>query len=445
MALEKEKEIVVAIEIGSSKIRGAAGYKNTDGSLQVLALEQADARNCIRKGTVSNIDKTVMCLKHIIEKIEEQLDKKVTKAYVGIGGQSLRTKKNELSQQFAAKTAVTQEMVDSLLEENGNTVYPGCEFLDVIAQEYRVGLDTTTDPVGVLSNKIEGTFLNVIARAEIRMYVTKCIEASGLKVAGFFVSPLAVASCVLTDAERRMGCTLIDFGYGTTTVIVFKNNLLRRLAVIPLGGNNITQDLCCEQMEEDEAEDLKQKYGSAFVETDDDEAPRKIPMSEGRTIDGQHFDEVVEAREEEILANIMEQIRNSGFQEKLLAGVVISGGASNIKNLDKAVKERLHVTKVRFVRFVPFAVPTSHLEKLTKDGSLNTLLSLLYKGSDNCVEEKATEPSVPSVNEEQPAEPKEESELKGENEGRKKVEKKESLWKRFKRSLENFTETVTEE
>ena len=259
-----EKEIIVAIEFGSSKIRGVAGYKNTDGSVQVLDVEQADARNCIRKGKVYNIDKMVVCLKGIIEKMEAALDLQVDRVFVGIGGQSLQSRKNTVGRQFATKTVISQEIVESLLKSNMGTAYPGYEILDVVPQEYRVGLDVTTEPVGVLGSQIEGTFLNIIARTEVKEYILQCVEACGLEVAGIFIAPMALADCVLTDMERRSGCVLVDFGYGTTTVAVYKSNLLRHLAVIPLGGQSITQDICSQQVEDDEAEKLKLKYGSAY-------------------------------------------------------------------------------------------------------------------------------------------------------------------------------------
>lgn len=348
-----EKEIIVAIEFGSSKIRGVAGCKNIDGSVQVLDIEQVDARNCIRKGVVYNIDKTVMCLKHIVDKMENALDMRVRKVFVGIGGQSLRAKKNTVSRQFATKTVVSQELVDSLLKTNRNTVYAGYEILEVVPQEYHVGLDTTVDPVGVLSSQIDGTYLNIIAKTEIKEYILKCVEAVGLDVAGMFVAPMALAGCVLTDTEKRSGCALVDFGYGTTTVAVYKGNLLRHLAVIPLGGNNITQDLCSLQIDEDEAEGLKMKYGSAYSDLSSEELAKNLLVNNGRTIEERLLVDIVEAREEEILSNVAAQIRNSGYQDKLLAGIVISGAASNVKNLDKAASVRLHPDKTRFARIVP--------------------------------------------------------------------------------------------
>ena len=445
-----EKEIIVAIEFGSSKIRGVAGCKNIDGSVQVLDVEQADARNCIRKGVVYNIDKTVMCLKHIIERMEAALDMQIARVFVGIGGQSLRTKKNTVSRQFATKTVVSQELVDSLLKANRGTVYSGYEILEVVPQEYHVGLDTTTDPVGVLSSQIDGTFLNVIAKMEIKEYILKCVEASGLEVAGIFVAPIALAGSVLTDTERRSGCALVDFGYGTTTVAVYKNNLLRHLAVIPLGGNNITQDLGSQQIDEDEAENLKVKYGSAYSELSSEELAKNLLVNNGRTIEERLLVDIVEAREEEILSNVAAQIRNSGYQDKLVAGVVLSGAAANVKNLDKAVSVRIHPDKIRFARIVPFPLQAVHPDQVAKDGSLNVLLSLLNEGDQNCtlpkvkeeppMEEKDVEKEVaaaaaaPAVHEEEPPAVKEE-----------KKKNKPGFWKKFKERLEDWTNTVTEE
>lgn len=445
-----EKEIIVAIEFGSSKIRGVAGCKNIDGSVQVLDVEQADARNCIRKGVVYNIDKTVMCLKHIIERMEAALDMQIARVFVGIGGQSLRTKKNTVSRQFATKTVVSQELVDSLLKANRGTVYSGYEILEVVPQEYHVGLDTTTDPVGVLSSQIDGTFLNVIAKTEIKEYILKCVETSGLEVAGIFVAPIALAGSVLTDTERRSGCALVDFGYGTTTVAVYKNNLLRHLAVIPLGGNNITQDLGSQQIDEDEAENLKVKYGSAYSELSSEELAKNLLVNNGRTIEERLLVDIVEAREEEILSNVAAQIRNSGYQDKLVAGVVLSGAAANVKNLDKAVSVRIHPDKIRFARIVPFPLQAVHPDQVAKDGSLNVLLSLLNEGDQNCtlpkvkeeppMEEKDVEKGVaaaaaaPAVHEEEPPAVKEE-----------KKKNKPGFWKKFKERLEDWTNTVTEE
>ena len=263
---------------------------------------------------------------------------------------------------------------------------------------------------------------------------------------------MALAGCVLTDTEKRSGCALVDFGYGTTTVAVYKGNLLRHLAVIPLGGNNITQDLCSLQIDEDEAEGLKMKYGSAYSDLSSEELAKNLLVNNGRTIEERLLVDIVEAREEEILSNVAAQIRNSGYQDKLLAGIVISGAASNVKNLDKASSVRLHPDKTRFARIVPFALQAVHAEQVVKDGSLNTLLALMNEGNQNCVEPKVV------VKEEVPEEVVEEKEIPQTapsfvpvEETHKEVYEREEpknkggIWKKFKEKLVDLTKTVTEE
>lgn len=455
-----EKEIIVAIEFGSSKIRGIAGCKNIDGSIQILDVEQMDARNWIRKGVVYNIDKTEMCLRNITEKLEAELDVHIARVYVGIGGKSLRTRKNTVSRQFATKTIISQELVDSLYRTNKNISYPGYEILDVIPQEFRVGIDMTTEPVGVLSNHIEGTYLNVIAKSEVKEYIVKSVEACGLEIAGFFIAPMALAESVLTETEKRSGCTLVDFGAETTTVAVYKNNLLRHLAVIPLGGNNITMDISSLQMEEEDAENLKVKYGSAFSEQSREELSKNLLINNGRTIEERTLVDIVEAREEEILGNVATQIRNSGFQDKLISGIVISGGAANLKNVDKAVANRIKSEKTRFARIVPLSLSAVRPEQLVKDGTLNTLLSLLNVGKMNCVEAKAVEGTVEQSAEESEEVRQEEvndhvdtvTEPVQDKEDEAKVEEKEKEKKpktpkigAFKKWLQKMTDAITAE
>ncbi len=446
-----KKEIIVAIEFGSSKIRGVAGYKNTDGSVQVLDIEQADARNCVRKGVIYNIDKTVTCLKNIIGKMEDALDMRVPKVFVGIGGLSVRTKKNTVSRQFATKTVISQEVVDTLLRTNRGTKYAGYEILEVIPQEYHVGVDATTDPVGVLGNQIDGTYLNVIAKTEIKEYILKCVEAAGRDVAGMFVAPMALAGCVLTDSEKRSGCALVDFGYGTTTVAVYKGNLLRHLAVIPLGGDNVTQDLCnLLQIDEDEAEKLKMEHGAAYSDAKSDGQAKNILLNNGRLVEESLLADIVEAREEEILKNVAAQIRNSGYQDKLLAGIVMSGAASNVGDLDKAVSAHLNPNKIRLARDVTFELRAAHAGSVAKDGSLNTLLALMNEGKTNCAEPlKTVETGTTSgggargTADPDPTLPFEDGDLTNGSKGGR--TKKKRFWRRIKDGFVDFTNKVTEE
>lgn len=379
-----EKEIVVAIEFGSSMIRGIAGCRNIDGSIQILDVVNENAKNCIRKGIIYNIDKTVLCLKTIVEKLEQDLNVHINKVFVGIGGKSLRTMKNSVSRQLETKVIVSNELVNSLLETNKETSYADYEILDVVPQEYRVGADLIMDPVGILSNQIEGRYLNVIAKSCVKEYIYTCLRTAGLEPVGYFISPMALAENVLTDTEKRSGCVLVDFGMDTTTIAIYKNNVLRHLAVLPLGSHNITQDIAALQVEADEAEELKLKYGSAFSELKSEDLVKNILINNERTIEERVLVEIVEARMEEILGNVWEQICNSGYRDKLIAGMVVTGGGANIKNIDKAIANRTGLDKIRFVRIVQAPLQAIHTEQVVKDGTMNTLISLLSLGNQDC-------------------------------------------------------------
>lgn len=381
------KDFVVAIELGSSKITGIAGKKNSDGSITVLAYAREDSASFIKRGMVYNIDKTAQCLNNIKQKLEKTLKASVGKAYVGIAGQSLHTMKNSVNLPLASGSIISKETIDELKMVNREATYADQELLQVIPQEYVVGTAKLVDPVGVVADNVEGRYLNIIARSSLRGNLLKSLNLAGIQVAEYFISPLALADCVLTDAEKRSGCALVDFGAETTTVAVFKNNILRHLAVIPLGGHNITKDIAGLQIEEEDAEELKLKYGSAYNENEDNtnnDDTKQYPVTDERTIDACMLNAIVESRVEEIIANIWEQIQQSSCGNELLAGVVLTGGGSNLKNLELAFNKRTNIEKIRIAKFVTQAIDAKNPDIKSKDGSLNTILALLIKGKDNC-------------------------------------------------------------
>lgn len=378
------KDFIVAIELGSSKITGIAGKKNSDGSIQVLAYAREEASAFIRKGIIYNINKTAIGLTSIINKLELQLEAEIAKVYVGIGGQSLHSKKNFVVEHLDKETIITKEIVDQLINSNQQTHYQDFDILDVVPQEYKVKNNNHFDPVGVLGDQIEGHFLNIVARSSIKRNIITCFEQAGIEIAGFFISPLVLADSVLNDIEKRSGCVLVDFGSDTTTVAIYKNSILRHLAVIPLGSNNITKDICTLQIEESEAENLKIKYGSAYTlpgeNTDDD----KFPINETRNIQAKLLNEIVGARTEEIIANVRNQIQLSGYYDKLPGGIILTGGGANLKNLADAFVQRYKFTKVRIANFVLNTIKATEPDILMRNGQLNTLFSLLAAGKENC-------------------------------------------------------------
>ena len=389
-------DFIAAIELGSSKIAGIAGKKNSDGSIQVLAYAREDSSSFIRKGVIYNLDKTAQSLTSIINKLEGALNNSIAKIYVGIGGQSLRTVRNVVSRDLEEETIISQELVDSICDENLEIPLIDMDILDVAPQEYKIGNNLQADPVGVAGSHIEGRFLNIVARASLKKNLERCFEQAKIEIADLLISPLVTADAVLTESERRSGCALIDFGADTSTISIYKNNILRFLTVLPLGGNSITHDLVSLQMEEEEAERLKIRYGNAFYEEEEGEEPATCQLEDGnRTIELGKLNNIIEARTEEIIANVWNQIQLSGYDDKLLAGLIITGGAANLKDLDEVLRKRSKIEKVRNARFVRNTIHADE-DVVKKDGTQNTLFGLLIAGNENCclLETPAPQPHI---------------------------------------------------
>lgn len=377
------KDFIVAIELGSSKMTGIAGHKNLNGSIQVLAVVKEDSSSFIRKGVVYNIDKTAQCLTSIIKKLETQLKTEITQVYVGVGGQSIRSVKNIITKDLPSETIVTQNMVIELMDANRNMRYQDQEILDVAAQEYKVGSQLQLDPVGIQATHLEGNFLNILERKSFYKNLNKCFETAGINVAEMYLAPRALADSVLTEAEKRSGCALVDLGADTTTVSVFYKNILRHLAVIPLGSNNITKDIATLQMEEADAERMKLQYASAFTDNNEIDNELRYTIDTERQIESRKFIEIVEGRLEEIIENIRYQIP-SEYDDKLLGGIILTGGGSNMKNIEQAFAYHTHVDKIRVAKFVTPTIISNHELIKTHNGTMNTILGLLVKGDINC-------------------------------------------------------------
>ncbi len=377
------KDFIVAIELGSSKVTGIAGRKNLDGSISVLAVVKEESSSFIRKGVVYNIDKTALCISSIIKKLTNQLKTDITQVYVGVGGQSIRSVRNVIAKDLQPGTKVTQEMIIDLMDANSAMKYPEQEILDVAQQEYRVDSQYQTDPVGIQCSHIEGNFLNILQRNTFYKNLNKCFDTINVNVAEMYISPIALADCVLTEAEKRSGCALVDLGADTTTVSVYSKNILRHLAVIPLGSNNITKDIASLQMEEADAEKMKLKYASAYTENADIDNDLQLPIDSDRSVDLRKFVEIVESRLEEIVANVWYQVP-AEYSDKLLGGIILTGGGSNLKNIDKAFTNHTHIDKIRIAKFVTQTVTASNADINAKNGMMNTILGLLIKGDRNC-------------------------------------------------------------
>lgn len=392
-------DFIVAIELSSSRISGIAGKKLPDGSIQVLATASESASDCIRKGVIYNLDKTTLSLTSIIKKLESTLKASIGKVYIGMGGQSLRTIRNTEVRHLEEETKISQELIDSLKDSNRAVPIVGYQILGVAPQEYKVGNGLIVDPVGVQTDHIEARFLNIIAHKNMKENIRQCCDSVPIEIAedaDDLIAPIALADAVLTPSEKRSGCVLVDFGADTTTVSIYKNNILRHLAVIPLGGNNITKDICSQQIEEEDAEAIKIRFAQAYIEPKENDDESKTYKLEGKcSINAILLEDIVEARLNEILDNVSNQIVLSGYENKLLAGAIITGGGVNLKNMEEAFTKRTKIEKLRTAKDTH--IPLKGME-IKKDGSSNTLIAILAAGKENCclIMPEVKEPTRPN-------------------------------------------------
>jgi len=440
-----EKDIIVAFELGSSAIRGIAGRKEADGSIHILAIEQEKINGSIRRGTVYNINKTTSAIARIKDRLNDRLGVYITRAYVGIAGQSLHTASNVVVNNMTTKEKVTQEMVDRLMDENRAVHYTDREILEVAPQEYHLGIDTTNEPIGIQTDKMEGRFLNVIARTSLQENIRRCMREAGLDVVELLITPLEVAKTLLSDSEMRAGCALVDIGAETTTVAILKNNILRHLVTIPLGGKNVTNDIAhSEKVEMDEAEELKKKYGVALLPAEKEESPRQIHISNERVITEEQLQSITSARYDEIIANVWNQISKGKWEDELLSGITLTGGGAYIKGVAEAFA-RMKGFNVNKIKIAKELLTTVQSAPSVNSGELgyNAAIALLMQGNENCTGE------APAVVEEPEPQPIQQPEIPVEPEPEPEPEKKEEpkktgpgLGKRFGNWLRSM---VTEE
>ena len=436
-----EKDIIIAVELASTAIRAIAGKREPDGSMQVLAFAQEESPNTIRKGVIDNIDKTTQALSRVVARLGEKLNVRVNSIYVGLGGQSLRSVHNRVLLQFDGLELLSHKTIDKMRDTNIGVVYPNADIKEVVPQEFTIGSRSVIDPVGMQAEAIEANFVNIIARTTLEENIRKCVTAAGLEVQEVFISPLCLASAMLTANEKRSGCALVDIGADTTTVSVYVNNILRHLCVIPLGGSNVTSDITSLKVEAEEAEELKKKYGTAYRSDSEDKTGQKVSLSFGRTEDEEKLQEIVEARYEEIIANVCHHI--SAYKDKMLSGIILTGGAARIPDLPKAFSRQTGGDlNVRIAKGLPDNVNVSFGVQVGDPDRLYTLYSLLLAGKENCVGEVSEDPVQKTFDFEKKEEPEpeivetpEEPETQEEPEKPKKQSSFSRVWKMIKDSL----------
>lgn len=393
-------EFVAAVDLGTSKIVGIIGSKRADGSILINAVESEPSDSCIKRGCIQNVDETATKLSRLIEKLENRANCKIGKIYVGLGGQSLQSIDHKVTQQLNEDTPITDQIINMLKEESMRLPLGNKEILEIVPSEYLVDGKRVGQPVGVYGIEIEATHKIIVGRPSLRKNLNRVLEKIQMPLAGYILSPLASA-CILSEPEKSLGCVLVDFGAATTTVSIYKDGLLRHLAVIPLGGNTITKDIASLQLLEKEAEKVKVYFGNAAPEMDESE--NKIIKHADVKIDSPEIQmstlhQVVLCRSEEIIENVSNQLKVAGYESKQLSvGFILTGGASNMKGLTTLLRKKTDMEVKVGVFQKPIISATA--PEIGKDAAYSVLLGLLQHGNVNCYKEPEPEPEPEPVEE----------------------------------------------
>ncbi|MEM6642041.1 MAG: cell division protein FtsA [Bacteroidota bacterium] len=336
-----DDQIIVGLDIGTTKICVIVGKKNTYGKLEILGMGKAISDGVIR-GIVTNIDKTVRAIEKAIKEASEQSGIEINVVNVGIAGQHIKSAVHHGGITLENQDdEITIEDIARLTSDMHRIVTPpGSEIIHVMPQDYIVDYeDGIMDPVGMTGVKLEADFHIITAQTNAINNINKCVKKAGLTIENLILEPLASSLSVLSDEEKEAGVCLVDIGGGTTDVAVFYDNIIRHTAVIPFGGNIITSDIKqgCMVMEH-QAELLKTKFGKAIAE---EASPNEIVSIPGlrnrppKEISIKNLAHVIEARMEEIIELVHTEIITSGFHKKLAAGIVVTGGGSQLTNLSQ--------------------------------------------------------------------------------------------------------------
>ncbi|MDR2083980.1 MAG: cell division protein FtsA [Bacteroidales bacterium] len=333
-----KSEIIVGLDIGTTKIAVVVGREDEEGKIEVLGHGTVESVG-VKRGVVANIDQTVESIKKAVKKAEDDSDVDIKEVHVGIAGQFIKSIQHRGSTIRAnADDEISAEDIRKMAESMRNiAVDPGDEIIDVVPQEYTVdGESGIINPVGMAGKSIESNFHIITAQTTSVKNIVKCIQRAGLELKSLALEPIASAEAVLSEEEKEAGVVLVDIGGGTTDVAIFQENVLRHTAVIPFGGEIITEDIRegCTIIKK-YAEDLKIKFGSALA-TEHKNDIVSIPGLRGREpkeIKLKNLASIIQARMEEILEQVYLQIKSSGYQKKLIAGIVITGGGSLLNHV----------------------------------------------------------------------------------------------------------------
>jgi len=341
--IPENAELVVGLDIGTTKIAAIVGYKNAHGKVEILSVGKAESLG-VQRGVVANIEQTIESIKTAIRIASDKANIDIEEVIVGIAGQHIKSMQHRgMVTRRSLEDEVSQSDVDQLIDNMHRLVMsPGEEIIHVIPQEYIIDNEGgIRNPIGHSGIRLEGNFHIITGHVSAVKNIFKCVDRAKLKTVDLHLEPLASADAVLSDEEKEAGVVLIDIGGGTTDVAIFYDGIIRHTAVIPFGGNIISEDIkegC--GIIKTQAEQLKMRFGSALAQENQLNEVISIPGLRGRPhkeISVNTLAQIIQARMEEILEFVLFEIKNSGFERKLAGGIVVTGGGSQLKHLPQLV------------------------------------------------------------------------------------------------------------
>lgn len=336
----QEQSIIVGLDIGTTKVCAIVGREDELGNIDILGIGRADSEG-VNRGVITNIDRTVEAIQKAIAEAEAQANVNIRSVYVGIAGDHIR------SMQFRNMITlnnpdmiITEDDVNRLIENTFKIpIAPGTEIVHVLPQDYTVDNERgITKPVGFAGVRLEGNFHIVTAQTTAAKNIYRCVQKAGLEPIELVLEPIASSFAVLNDEEKEAGVCMVDIGGGTTDIAIFKDNIIKHTAVIPFGGNVVTDDImqgCF--LTKKQAEKLKREHGAALADKISHEEYISITQLTGRpekTIMKRMLAQIIQARCEEIIEFVASEIKNAGFdRRKLIGGIVVTGGGSQLPYL----------------------------------------------------------------------------------------------------------------
>lgn len=441
----ENKNFAVGLDIGTTKIVAMIGCYNEYGKMEILGIGKAKSMG-VHRGVVNNITQTIQSIQQAVEAAEASSGIKIAKVVAGIAGQHIRSlQHSDYITRKDGEEVIGEGDIETLCNQVHKLVMlPGEEIIHVLPQDYKIdGQAEITEPRGMYGARLEANFHVVVGQVASIRNIGRCIKSSGLELAGITLEPLASANAVLSQEEKEAGVALIDIGGGTTDLAIFKDGIIRHTAVIPFGGNVITEDIKegCSIIEK-QAEMLKIRFGSAWPGENKDNEIVSIPGLRGREpkeITLKNLSKIIHARVVEIIEQVYAEIKAYGHEEqkkKLIAGIVITGGGAELKHLKQLVEYTTGMdTRIGY--------PNEHLAGNSDSETTSPMYATAVGLVLNSLEKHHTQTIEPTLkNEELPAYDTE-SKLEEEPDGQKELPKaRKSFFEKWAERFKEFLDTA---